>query len=540
MKKEKQKKLSLCLIAVVIMAAVMLPFSALASENSGIDVTSSDYADGEGYTWDEATNTLTLTDVTLTGDGTGVGIILPHGKVTVVLVGNSTIQNFGQGVSQTNAGSSEGNSLLITGSGSLAITGCNYMSQGSFEDVTVDGAVLAGNNTNGLILNGNFVGKNGANIDLTVKNNDSNVWNTIYANGSIEIYDSTLKSNSGASGGIWAVGVKKDSALIKFVNSNITLSDSGWGAQSGSVQNPNGHVYIENSTITVNSAAGIGAVESAEVVGDVKFITESNRQILLAKNGDLTLALGEGADFQGYVNNGTDTLFATDYTLTEDFKVADGKTLTIPEGVTLTIAEGVTVTKGEGAKIINNGTIIIPCGAEGVIEVDTGDAPAVKHTFTNYVSNNDATCTEDGTETAVCDDCDVTDTRTDIGSALGHSYSEEWKSDENSHWHECTVCHDKANAASHTFKWVTDKEPTAEEKGSKHEECQVCGYKKAAVEIPASGSTTPEQPGTDKPEDPNTPQTGDSSSIVICAIAVSISAAAIAMLLLGQKRGRLN
>ena len=173
-------------------------------------------------TWDEATNTLTLTDVTLTGDGTGVGIILPHGKVTVVLVGNSTIQNFGQGVSQTNAGSSKGNSLLITGSGSLAITGCNYMSQGSFEDVTVDGAVLAGNNTNGLILNGNFVGKNGANIDLTVKNNDSNVWNTIYANGSIEIYDSTLKSNSGASGGIWAVGVKKDSALIKFVNSNIT------------------------------------------------------------------------------------------------------------------------------------------------------------------------------------------------------------------------------------------------------------------------------------------------------------------------------
>ncbi len=128
---------------------------------------------------------------------------------------------------------------------------------------------------------------------------------------------------------------------------------------------------------------------------------------------------------QGYVNNGTDTLFATDYTLTEDFKVADGKTLTIPDGVTLTIAEGVTVTKGEGAKIINNGTIIIPCGAEGVIEVDTGDAPAVKHTFTNYVSNNDATCTEDGTETAVCDDCDVTDTRTDIGSALGHSYSEE-------------------------------------------------------------------------------------------------------------------
>ena len=28
----------------------------------------------------------------------------------------------------------------------------------------------------------------------------------------------------------------------------------------------------------------------------------------------------------------------------------------------------------------------------------------------------------------------------------------------------------------HTYKWVTDKEPTATEAGSRHEECTVCGY----------------------------------------------------------------
>ncbi len=37
----------------------------------------------------------------------------------------------------------------------------------------------------------------------------------------------------------------------------------------------------------------------------------------------------------------------------------------------------------------------------------------------------------------------------------------------------------------HTFVWKTDKAATATEKGSKHEECTVCGYEKAAVEIPA-------------------------------------------------------
>lgn len=45
------------------------------------------------------------------------------------------------------------------------------------------------------------------------------------------------------------------------------------------------------------------------------------------------------------------------------------------------------------------------------------------HSFTNYVSNNDATCTADGTKTAKCDRCDVTDTITDVGSKLDHSFT---------------------------------------------------------------------------------------------------------------------
>ena len=42
------------------------------------------------------------------------------------------------------------------------------------------------------------------------------------------------------------------------------------------------------------------------------------------------------------------------------------------------------------------------------------------HSFTDYVYNNDATCTADGTETAKCDRCDENDTRVKTGSALGH------------------------------------------------------------------------------------------------------------------------
>lgn len=66
--------------------------------------------------------------------------------------------------------------------------------------------------------------------------------------------------------------------------------------------------------------------------------------------------------------------------------------------------------------------------------------------------------------------------------------SGEWKRNETNHWHECTDCGEKSEVAAHTFQWVTDKEATETENGSKHEECSVCGYKKAAIEIPAIGT----------------------------------------------------
>ena len=51
---------------------------------------------------------------------------------------------------------------------------------------------------------------------------------------------------------------------------------------------------------------------------------------------------------------------------------------------------------------------------------DIEDISANGHSFTTYVSDGNATCLEDGTKTAKCDNCIETDTITDEGSALGH------------------------------------------------------------------------------------------------------------------------
>lgn len=98
-----------------------------------------------------------------------------------------------------------------------------------------------------------------------------------------------------------------------------------------------------------------------------------------------------------------------------------------------------------------------------------------------------------------------------------------WHSDETGHWNTCE-CGEKLNEAAHTFEWVIDKEATAAEAGSKHEECTVCGYAKAAVEIPATGDTT-------------SPETGDDSNIALwITVMLAAGAALTGTILYSRKR----
>lgn len=89
-------------------------------------------------------------------------------------------------------------------------------------------------------------------------------------------------------------------------------------------------------------------------------------------------------------------------------------------------------------------------------------------------------------------------TMTPVADGHTHKYGTEWKYDETNHWHECE-CGNKADITAHTFKQIIDKEATATEKGSKHEECTVCGYKKTAVDIPAIGFGSSSDDEANKP-----------------------------------------
>jgi len=122
-------------------------------------------------------------------------------------------------------------------------------------------------------------------------------------------------------------------------------------------------------------------------------------------------------------------------------------------------------------------------------------------------------------------------TMTPAADGHTHNYGTEWKYDETNHWHECE-CGNKADITAHNFKWIVDKEATTAEKGSKHEECTVCGYKKAAVDIPVTdfGNSSDDQPNkpintassesssadqTNKPINTASPKTGNTDNMIL-------------------------
>ena len=133
-------------------------------------------------------------------------------------------------------------------------------------------------------------------------------------------------------------------------------------------------------------------------------------------------------------------------------------------------------------------------------ECEDGEkADITAHNF-KWIVDKEATTTEKGSKHEECTVCSYKKTAVDIPKidSHNHDYGTEWKYDSTNHWHECEDG-EKADITAHNFKWIVDKEATTTEKGSKHEECTVCGYKKTAVDIPAIGFGSSSDDEANKP-----------------------------------------
>ncbi|WP_337594419.1 hypothetical protein [Vescimonas sp.] len=89
-----------------------------------------------------------------------------------------------------------------------------------------------------------------------------------------------------------------------------------------------------------------------------------------------------------------------------------------------------------------------------------------------------------------CNNCDtyfdaqknVTTREALVLDKIPHRFGD-WIKTETNHKRICE-CGEEADAGTHTFQWIIDRAATEDATGLKHEECTVCHYAKAGVEIP--------------------------------------------------------
>ena len=170
------------------------------------------------------------------------------------------------------------------------------------------------------------------------------------------------------------------------------------------------------------------------------------------------------------------------------------------------------------------------------------------HIYGDWKTTKEATETEEGSKERGCTVCKYVQVE-DI-PMLEHKHGihdEAWKYDETDHWQECS-CGERLNVATHTYgDWKVTKEATETEEGSRERGCAVCEYVQTEA-IPAAGTGEPtdstdptdssdSQGQQDPSGDTGSPQTGDSSNMMLwISLMLASCGGVLGMLLYRRKK----
>ena len=288
----------------------------------------------------------------------------------------------------------DGSNIFITGGGvnaigGLAAAGIGGGLGGNGSNITISGGKVGA--TNGLNGAGIGGGQHGSGSNITISGGEVNAIGG--------------ESGAGIGGGHTGDG------------SDIIISGGEVSASGG------------------KSGAGIGG----GVYGKGEGITVSGNAQLKVRGGRVQGDYGTGAGIGGGGSYGTDGA-----EVEPDICALNpgGKIEYYAPGSGMTGTPNKTVTNPTGDFVWDSGRVTTPatCTGKGVrtytcsssSHTRTEDIPALNHSFAGqaYVSDNNATCEQDGTKTAKCvrygrGGCTEKDTVVDTGSMLGHSFDEE-------------------------------------------------------------------------------------------------------------------
>ena len=307
--------------------------------------------------------------------------------------GKLTARGGQQGAGIGGGSGKDGSNIFITGGGvnaigGLAAAGIGGGLGGNGSNITISGGKVGA--TNGLNGAGIGGGQHGSGSHITISGGEVN-----------------------AIGGDWSAGIGGGQ---RGSGSDITISGGEVNASGG------------------KCGAGIGG----GVYGKGEGITVSGNAQLKVRGGSVHGDYGTGAGIGG-------GSYGTDGAEVEPDICAlnpGGKIEYYAPRSSMSGTPNKTVTNPTGDFVWDSGTVTKPatCTEKGVrtytctssSHTKTEDIPALNHNFDGqeYVSDNNATCEQDGTKTATCvrygtGGCMETDTVTDTGSKLGHFFEVE-------------------------------------------------------------------------------------------------------------------
>ena len=300
----------------------------------------------------------------------------------------------------------DGSNIFITGGGvnaigGLAAAGIGGGLGGNGSNITISGGKVGA--TNGLNGAGIGGGQHGSGSHITISGGEVN-----------------------AIGGDWSAGIG--------------------GGQRGS----GSHITISGGE--VNAIGGkCGAGIGGGVYGKGEGITVSGNAQLKVRGGSVHGDYGTGAGIGG-------GSYGTDGAEVEPDICAlnpGGKIEYYAPRSSMSGTPNKTVTNPTGDFVWDSGTVTTPatCTEKGVrtytctssSHTKTEDIPALNHSFAGqaYVSDNNATCEQDGTKTARCvrygtGGCMETDTVTDTDSKLGHLFEDYVSNNDATYAHDGT------------------------------------------------------------------------------------------------------
>ena len=333
----------------------------------------------------------------------------------------------------------------------------------TIQDKDKDGSLNAKGGQDGAGIGG---GSSGAGSDITITggkvtarggNYGAGIGGGAYGNGSdITVTGGEVTANSGnygagIGGGGWGNGNN-----ISISGGKVTATGGTFAAGIGGGMHRDGNdITISGGEVSAaggRCGAGIGGGLDARGSGDVTVSGDAKLKVQGGKTGDDGQGAGIG---NGGVRDQNGPVNGTEVEPDICALNPSGKIEYYAPGSVMTGTPSKTVTNPTGDFVWDSGTVTTPatCTGKGVrtytctssSHTKTEDIPALNHSFAGqeYVSDNNATCEQDGTKTAKCvrygtGGCTETDTVTDTDSKLGHLFEDYVSNNDATYAHDGT------------------------------------------------------------------------------------------------------